>query len=583
MKLLKLSPGEGEKNPTKVPAKEIFDRGIELYEKGDYEEAVKNFTKAGEMGFRKDSVENNLGACYEQLGRFSDARAHYGAALLDNPKNAPALKNMATSLLFDGLWFDAEQLFSKALWLNPYDNETRLGLGTCLLRLKDVKRGIKTLKPIFRKSPSIEMVVRAMHELSNVGAYEALYDLSVGLPEDFRKNDEILMLMGKAALEVGLHADALESFKTLYSSDMNATNKSWLALARIAMNDQEIGMDLLNEARREEPDNPEVLQNLVFALHGCDMLDLAIPIYRKLLSINPDDWILWNNLGNALYNLGRYAESIPKFVTSLEKNPEYEIAWNNIGNALEKMGQYKDSIPYHIRALEIDGNFDYAHHAEAEALYMLGRYEEAEKAISTPLSLGTLCAESWILKAKITMRTSPESAFDYAEMAAELDPESPEPFLLLSICHELSGSPEEAERMLRKARVLAEASSDGDKMRNTIEEIRRRGLSAIMNILGIGGSVKDSQEDLPKYDMIDSAGSFYTDGMRLLDKGDRNGAAALFRKALSLDPDSASATAALIRLEKDSRKRKRYISNGLKIRAKGISTADLENSLRGMK
>ncbi|HDP97116.1 MAG TPA: tetratricopeptide repeat protein [Euryarchaeota archaeon] len=576
MKILKSSSGEDEKNP----AKEIFDRGIELYEKGDFEEAVSSFTKAGEMGFRKDSVENNLGACYEQLGRFSDARAHYGAALLENPRNAPALKNMATSLLFDGLWFDAEKLFSKALWLDPYDSETRLGLGTCLLRLKDVKRGIKTLRPIFRKSPSIQMVLKAMHELGDAGAYESLYDLSIGLPEDFRKNDEILMFMGKAALEVGLHADALELFKKLNSRSKSAANKSWLALARIANNDQEIGMALLDEARREEPDDPEVLQNLVFALHGSDMLDEAIPIYRKLLSLSPDDWILWNNLGNALYNLGRYEESIPKFVTSLEKNPDYEIAWNNIGNALEKMGLYRDSIPYHKRAMEIDSDFDYAHHAEADALYLLGRYEEADKAISESLSLGTVCAESWILKAKITMRTSPESAFDYAEMAAELDPESPEPFLLLSICHELSGSPEEAERMLRKAQALAEASDD-DEMQKTIEEIRRRGLSAILKMLNIGQDIGEATEDMARYDCIDSAGSFYTDGMRLVDKGDLNGARALFRKALSFDPDSASATAALIRLENDRSNRKKYISNGLKIRAKGISTADLEESLRG--
>ena len=44
-------------------AQELFDKGVEYYEVGDYTNAVKYFQQAAEQGYAQ--AQSNLGVCYE--------------------------------------------------------------------------------------------------------------------------------------------------------------------------------------------------------------------------------------------------------------------------------------------------------------------------------------------------------------------------------------------------------------------------------------------------------------------------------------------------------------------------------------
>lgn len=563
-----------------APGKDVFDRGLELYEEGEYEDAIHAFSKAAKNGFSKDSAENNIGACYERMNRWSEARAHYSASLITNPNNPFALKNMGTSLLSDGLWVDARKLFSQALTLNPGDHEIRLGLARSLMHMNRMSKGVRVLEPIFRRSNSNELIIGAMSLLSEVGAYDALIEFSNDLPKEIRKNDEILQMLGEAFLERGLQKDAIDCFRKLMEIRGDAVSKSWLGLALVAIGDEEVGLKQLDEAVTEAREDPIVLQNFVFALHGSDRLAESIPIYEKLLEMSPNDWILWNNLGNALYNMGKYGESIPKFVTALEKNYDYEIAWNNIGNAFEKMGLYPESIPFHQRAIEIDWNFDYAHIALAEALFMLGRHEKAEKAVDRAIALGSVCAESWQLKAKIAMRSSSEEAMTYAENAMMLEPESAEPLVLYAMCQELAGQSEEAARALRRARKLSDKINEDDIYRD-IERIKSLGSETITTEKDLDerGTRTEYLPSKSGAEHTDSPTFWYNMGLRMLNAGNKKRAISAFRMALDIDPDSPAATAMLIRLEESEGLLKDYLKNARRLISDGLATPKLEESM----
>jgi|GEM_PF-2009190 len=564
----------------RVAGKELFDRALKLYDNNEFERAIEDFTKASQEGFRKDSVENNIGACFDRLGQMEKARAHYMTAVLENPRNVFALKNMAILLLAEGNWEGARKLFSRTLSLDPEDHEIRIGLARSLFRSNKIQRGVKILLPTIRGSSSSRLISVALHELSEAGAYDAILPLLQEIPAEIRESDEIIQILGETFLEMGMHQEAIENFKKLLDRTNDARSKSLLGLAFLASGDEGEGMRHLKEAEKEGKGELQVLQNFVFALHGSDRLDEALPVYRKILEINADDWVLWNNWGNALYNLGRYRESIPKFVIALEKNPDYEIAWNNIGNALMKMELYAEALWFHRRAVEIDWSFDYAHYAEAETLYMLGKYREAEEVIDRAISMNPICADFWMLKAMMAIHSSPDEALAYAEHVVETEPQSPEPLIVLAMCQEMIGQVEEAEKSLRMARGLA-SKDRGDKISRRIEEADKHGLTAIIKSRDRGKELFTEEELLARTSHLDSKSPtfWYKFGLWLLRAGKKKRAITAFRRALNIDPDSAATMAILLRLEEEEKTLREYLLNAKQITAKGVSIPQLEDAI----
>lgn len=561
------------------PGKDNFDRGLHLYDIGEYQKAIEEFNRAGEKGFRTDSVENNLGACYERLELWDNAKEHYAAAVRANSHNLFAMKNLALCQLEEGLWVEARKLLSHVLSSNPEDHDVRLGLARALIQMNRTRKSLSVLKPILR-GESADLKLRTLKVLSEGGAFDLIVQQGNGMPPEVVESAEGLKILGEAYLECGMYEEAIECFRKLSFLRDDAISKSLLGLALVASGDDENGITLLEEAKNDEGKDPLVLQNLVFALHGSDQLEDAIPVYEDILKMYPDDCVIWNNLGNALYNLGRYPESIPKFVVALQKNPDYEIAWNNIGNALEKMGLYAESLPYHKRAVEIDMFFDYAHIAEAEALYMLGDYKDAEVAVDIAISLGSVCAEAYMLKARIALMTSPDDALIHALKAVQLELQSAEAHVLLAMCQEAVGRSEDAERSLRIARKLSE-NVKKPKIGN-IEEIERRGFTTVMSKLGLSSDAINEERWFTHASHWGSPDPtfWYRIGLKMLEAGRKENALRAFRSALKIDPDSAAATAMLLRLEREKSNLNSYISNAMRIVEKGLSTPLLDACLK---
>jgi len=234
----------------RVAGKELFDRALKLYDNNEFERAIEDFAKAYQEGFRKDSVENNIGACFDRLGQMEKARAHYMTAVLENPRNIFALKNMAILLLAEGNWEGARKLYSRTLALDPEDHEIRIGLARSLFRSNKIQRGVKTLLPTIRGSSSSRLISVALHELSEVGAYDTILPLLQEIPAEIRESDEIIQIMGETFLEMGMHQEAIENFKKLLDRTNDARSKSLLGLAILASGDEGEGMRHLKEAEK---------------------------------------------------------------------------------------------------------------------------------------------------------------------------------------------------------------------------------------------------------------------------------------------------------------------------------------------
>ena len=575
---MKLRLGKKDQGKS-VPGSEEFEKGLSFWDEDKYSEALEEFKKAESKGFKKDSIENDIGACYEKLGRIAEAREHYENALKNNPYNFFVLRNYSQMLMAEGEIKKAMEYLTRAHSLDPNDQEIRISLASALVDDNQTQKGVKLLKPVLKKSYPNELMIEALSIMKDAGAYEDILEIESSLPKELIDNAEVISLLGEAYFEIGDGQKAVQCFEKLSEKKPDVAIKSWLGLSHVAAGNEQKGLDILRQAEKEAPKNPEVLQNLAFGLHGSDRLEEALDVYDRILTIQPDDWILWNNWGNALYNLKRYPESIPKFVVALEKNPDYEISWNNIGNALEKMHLYPESLPFHKRAIEIDERFAYAHYAASVALIHMGRDEEAKIEMSNAVSLRPSFPEAWIAYAKILLASYPGDAINYARTAAEMDSESAEPLAVLAMAQANADLDVESEETLRKAKALAEELGDSKSLA-LIQDVLEHGKAAIVrfeendSFARIAGSLKKTNEILDQ-----DAMEWFNLGTELMQNKEKEKALGAFKIYAEHDQSSPTAIAMILRLERDRKRMQNHLLQAKKLRDLSLSTPTLERSI----
>lgn len=571
----------GRKLEAENPAAKVhFERAMVLWDDGKIEDALSEFNQAVELGLRNDSIENDIGACLERLGLTEEARKHYLEAVKLNPYNLYALKNLGLSLLADDRFEEGKDWLQKCLMLDPSDNEVRIALSRAEIALGNPDKAIKLVRRVAARSKSSEEVTGALQVLLDAGAFVEIFNLREKLAEEMFSNSDALAVLGEACFELGFIEESVKYFRQLVQEKQDAVSKSWLGMALMSSGDEEEGLKMLKEANAEGGSDPQVLQNIAFALHGSDKLEEVLEVYRRAADLMPDDWVLWNNWGNALYNLGRYVDSIPKFVVALEKNPDYEIAWNNIGNALEKLGLYAESLPFHLRAIEIDDTFAYAHYAASVAYEHLGEHKLAETELKETIKLRPIFSEIWVMRAKMRLLESPEEALAFAEKGVEIDPDSIEANILLGITKSLAGMTEESETALRRAKSLALAQKD-DRAAEFVDELLEKGpmqLSRLKEMLDLRLISKKEQLELLSEE-LDESTYWYKLGTDLLSRKKHARALDAFRISWEMDQQSAAALAMLLKHETDARRLKEHLEESRMLYKASLSTPGLDRAV----
>jgi tetratricopeptide (TPR) repeat protein len=104
-----------------------FNRGMDCINKGQYDQAISNFTKVLEINPKNDRAYNNRGNVYAIKGQYDKAILDYGKALEINPSNDEAYYNRGKVYLSKGQYDQAISDFTNAVKINPkncdaYDN-----------------------------------------------------------------------------------------------------------------------------------------------------------------------------------------------------------------------------------------------------------------------------------------------------------------------------------------------------------------------------------------------------------------------------------------------------------------------------
>jgi tetratricopeptide (TPR) repeat protein len=131
------------------------------------------------------------------------------------------------------------------------------------------------------------------------------------------------------------------------------------------------------------------------SLHALGRQEDAIVCYDKAISVEPQSAKAWNNKGNSLVGLGRYEEALAAFDKALEIDSQMATAWGNKGNALAPLGRLDEAIRCFGAALAIDPQYTMAWINRANALDAIGQHEQAIESYDKALAIDPRDPTAW--------------------------------------------------------------------------------------------------------------------------------------------------------------------------------------------
>jgi len=104
-------------------AKKAYNRGVDNFKIGQYDQAISDFSKAIEINPRFAMAYNHRGIVYDSKGQYDKAISDYTKAIEINPKYAEAYNNRAVSYYYKGeydkAWEDVHKAQSLGHQVHP--------------------------------------------------------------------------------------------------------------------------------------------------------------------------------------------------------------------------------------------------------------------------------------------------------------------------------------------------------------------------------------------------------------------------------------------------------------------------------
>ncbi|WP_200157711.1 O-linked N-acetylglucosamine transferase, SPINDLY family protein [Allochromatium vinosum] len=163
----------------------------------------------------------------------------------------------------------------------------------------------------------------------------------------------------------------------------------WKVLGTLLVHqgDHEAARTALEEARRLDPQDAEILNSLGQALQGLDCPDEALDVYREALRLQPESAECWHNHALILHAQGRLEEALTSYDQAVRIRPDYAKAHYNRGSLLSDLGRPGDALLAYERALEIKPDSAESFNIRALALLDLGRLTEALASLDRALEI----------------------------------------------------------------------------------------------------------------------------------------------------------------------------------------------------
>ena len=279
-----------------------------------------------------------------------------------------------------------------------------------------------------------------------------------------------------------------------------------------------------------DPDHASALGMLGSIALQTDRAAVALELLDAALRLRPGEADVLGYRGLALKGLGRIDEAIASFKAALRRKPGSFDLLFNLANSQREAGQLAAAVATFRRAIRRKPDFLGAHNNLGNTLRQLGQAEAAAEAFRRAIALSPDAAPLHVnLAAALELAGQPALAVDSLSVAARLAPGSADIWRQLGQVSARLGETEAARGALTKALGLgADDAALHQELAAALALLDRRGeaLEHLRRAAVLAPSDPRTHANL---------------GMLLRDLGDDDGALASLDRALVLDPAYAPA------------------------------------------
>jgi protein O-GlcNAc transferase len=364
---------------SKLP-QEKFALILESFSSGNIQETIDSI-KTLLAEFPEDPVLFNiLGACFAELGLYSEAIENYEISLSFNSNYAKAYYNLAGALHEVKEFDSAIIAYKKALDLEPDNTHALNNLGnTCReignnqSAIKYYKKAISINNDYAEANYSLGSTYQDIGQLEEaVKCYEKVLTLRPNFYELHNNTAIILQNLGKADSAIE-HLNEALLINPSFTEAIHNLGSFYKELG-----DFKKAYDCFESALKNDSNYLEAYRSIGNLQMEMGLLDLSIKSFKKVLEYNPNYIEVLNNLGSVYKDLGNFDESLEVFEKALAINPNYLEVLNNLGLTLIELERFSDAIVIYKKAIAINSNYSYAYNNYGIALNGLHKYQEAE-------------------------------------------------------------------------------------------------------------------------------------------------------------------------------------------------------------
>ena len=305
-----------------------------------------------------------------------------GEFVARNPNSREARLNYARALVLDKRLPEARAQFEAVLAASPGNAEVIYAVGLLAFQLKDYEVAEENMKRLL--ALGYRDADGARYLLGQIAEERKLWPQAVQWYEGIAEGEHFISARMRAANAIakqGRIEDARAFLKRVAAespADQAQLTVAEAQLLREANRNPE-AFQLLADALKKEPDQPELLYDYALTAEKLERFDVLEANLRKLIEVRPDHAHAYNALGYSFAERNlRLPEARKLIERALELAPDDYFIIDSLGWVLYREGDLKAAAAQLRRAYSGRPDAEIGAHL-GEVLWMLGDREEANR------------------------------------------------------------------------------------------------------------------------------------------------------------------------------------------------------------
>jgi tetratricopeptide (TPR) repeat protein len=332
----------------------FFDKGMELYKEGQFQDAVEAFEKALGPRGANAVIYANIGSAYASAGEIKKAKENFLRALEEKPGNPDILLNLAHLYEASKDYKTAIPYYQKvaALKLNRFVVDKNLAY--CLYMSKDYSGAAKLFEKMGEKNDAVA-ACNAAAAYIQAGELDQASAILVPMTENPFPVPRTNLLMAEISRLRKDYSGAEDYYKKALKNDPDiAKVKAGLGGLYLDMKEWTKAEAAFNEVLAKEPESLGASRGLAQVFIQKGEFQKAISQYEQLAKKDPEDPAIASSIGLVYLKMNNPKVALGIFREILVRNAGDAKAHSNAGLAYALMRDADNALKEWNRAIELD-------------------------------------------------------------------------------------------------------------------------------------------------------------------------------------------------------------------------------------